>query len=72
MRKSYNKAFFKKFADGYQKYLMGDWASAEDVFAQCLRIRPRDGPANTLKSFIEQNNGTPPQNWAGFRELTEK
>lgn len=51
---------------------MGDWASAEDVFAQCLRIRPRDGPANTLKSFIEQNNGAPPQNWAGYRELTEK
>jgi hypothetical protein len=33
MRRNYNKQFTKKFSDGYQRYLNGDWASAEDIFA---------------------------------------
>ena len=72
MRRNYNKHFAKKFSEGYQKYLKGDWATAEDIFAQCLRMKPKDGPTITLKAFIEQHNGSAPISWQGFRELTDK
>ena len=72
LRKTYDKYFAKKFTDAYQKYIKGDWATAEDIFSQCLRMNPKDGPTLTLKAFIEELNGTPPTNWQGFRELTEK
>jgi hypothetical protein len=72
MRKTFNKKLVKKFSEGYQKYIKGDWATAEDLFSQCLRINPKDGPTLTLKAYIEELNGRPPLNWNGFRELTEK
>jgi hypothetical protein len=72
MRKNYDKYFVKRFNDGYQKYIKGDWATAEDMFAQCLRMNPKDGPTMTLKAYIEELNGRPPLHWDGFRELTEK
>ena len=72
MRKSFDKTFAKKFQNGYQKYISGDWATAEDLFSQCLKIKPDDGPAYTLKSYIEEHNGTPPSSWQNYRELTEK
>lgn len=72
LRKSYDKSFVKKFNEAYKKYILGDWATAEDLFSQCLKINPKDGPTITLKSYIEELNGTPPTSWKGFRELTEK
>lgn len=72
MRKSYDKYFVKKFNEGYQKYIRGDWATAEDLFSQCLRMNPKDGPTITLKAYIEELNGTPPLRWEGYRELTDK
>jgi hypothetical protein len=72
LRRHYDKHFAKKFGDAYRKYIKGDWATAEDLFSQCLKMNPKDGPTLTLKSYIEELNGTPPNNWQGFRELTEK
>lgn len=72
LRRHYDKVFTKKFNEAYKKYISGDWATAEDLFSQCLKMHPNDGPTITLKSYIEELNGTPPQKWAGFRELTEK
>lgn len=31
LRKDYDKKFAKKFNDAYQKYIKGDWATAEDI-----------------------------------------
>ncbi len=72
LRRHYDRAFTKKFDSAYQKYIAGDWATAEDLFSQCLKMNPKDGPTNTLKNYIEELNGTPPTTWKGFRELTEK
>jgi hypothetical protein len=72
MRKTYDKNFHKKFAEGYKKYIAGDWASAEDIFAQCLKMNANDGPSQTLKGYIGELNGTPPGDWDGYRELTDK
>ena len=72
LRRHYDRHFTKKFNEGYRKYIQGDWATAEDLLSQCLKMNPKDGPTLTLKSFIEELNGTPPTTWKGFRELTEK
>jgi hypothetical protein len=72
MRKSYNPAFAKKFKEGYQYYRKGDWATAEDIFSQCLNINAADGPTKNLKLYIERCNGRAPQGWVGVRELTDK
>jgi hypothetical protein len=31
-----------------------------------------DGPSNTLLGFMSQHGHMAPEDWAGFRELTEK
>lgn len=72
LRRHYDRHFTKRFNEAYKKYIAGDWATAEDLLSQCLRINPKDGPTLTLKSYIEEQNGIPPNTWKGFRELTEK
>ena len=72
LRRHYDRVFTKKFNEAYKKYILGDWATAEDLFAQCLKMNPNDGPTITLKNYIEELNGTPPTTWKGFRELTDK
>ena len=72
LRHNHDRHFSKKFAEAYNSYIMGDWATAEDMLSQCLKIKPKDGPSLTLKAFIEELNGAAPTSWQGFRELTEK
>ena len=72
MRRTFDKTFAKKYNEGYRKYIAGDWATAEDIFSQCLKSHPNDGPTHTLKNYISERNGTPPADWDGFRELTDK
>ena len=72
LRRNYDPMFAKKFNEAYTKYIDGDWATAEDIFTQCLKINPNDGPTRTIKRYIENQNGRAPENWKGFRELTDK
>jgi hypothetical protein len=62
----------KIFRKGYLKYIEGDWKKAVDLFKACLKIKPLDGPALELKSYIESENLTPPDDWNGYRELRDK
>jgi len=72
LRRNYDPMFVKKFNEAYLKYREGDWATAEDIFSQCLKINPSDGPTKNLKLYIERCNGRAPQGWVGVRELTDK
>ena len=72
LRFNYDRHFAKKFSEAYRRYIPGDWATAEDMLSQCLKMNPKDGPSLTLKAYIEELNGTAPVNWKGYRELTEK
>ena len=60
LRRNYDPMFAKKFGEAYKKYIAGDWATAEDIFTQCLKINPYDGPTKTLKRYIENLNGRAP------------
>ena len=72
LRHNYDRHFSKKFQEAYKCYIKGDWATAEDLFSQCLKIKPKDCPSLTLKAYIEELNGAAPNSWQGFRELTSK
>jgi len=53
-------------------YLVGAWDSAVQYFKTCLRLRPRDGPTVEVYRFMEEHNFKKPEDWAGYRDLTEK
>ena len=60
LRQTFDRHFAKKFGQAYNSYIKGDWATAEDMLSQCLKIKPKDGPSLTLKSYIEELNGAAP------------
>lgn len=60
LRRHLNVEMEAKFAIAYGKYLGGDWATAEDLLSECLKMEPLDGPTKTLKNYIEKRNGVPP------------
>jgi hypothetical protein len=72
MRKNYDKEFAVRFSEGYSKYLLGEWAIAEDIFSECLKMNPNDGPTRTLKNYIDDLNMRAPAGWSGYRALTNK
>lgn len=72
MRSSASPDFYKNFEEGLQLYTDGDWRRAAVVFAEGLNIKNDDGPTLTLLGFMEEHNFEAPENWRGFRELTEK
>lgn len=61
-----------QFAQGMQHYLDGDWPAARDSFDYCLAMESDDPPAKTLLKVMSDSIFKAPDNWPGFRELTEK
>ena len=72
--------FLQRFEQGFELYQNGQWAEAKAVLEETKVMRKHpvsgdvivDGPSSTLLAFIDQHNQQAPQDWAGFRELTEK
>ena len=72
LRRRFNKDMEEVFRRAYRYYLQGKWTAAEELLDYCLRMEPNDGPARTLRNYIVQLNGIPPNAWRGYRELEEK
>lgn len=72
MRKNFSVEFQKLFMAGYTQYYNGNFQHAEELFSQCLKIKPKDGPTLTLKHYIDDLNCRAPFGWKGYRELTSK
>jgi len=64
--------FYDTFRAGFNSYIGGDWSTAKRKFEECLNINPEDGPTKTLYSVLKENDFIAPEEWKGFRELTEK
>ena len=75
MRSGYKPDFFKKWEKGFKLYLDGEWAEAYEYFKQTRDMiiggKP-DGPSMTLMNVIEKSEMKKPDNWKGYRPLTEK
>ncbi len=62
-----------------QFYAIGQWQEARARFDSCLYARRarggqrvEDGPTRVLLDFMAIQNFQAPQDWRGFRELTDK
>jgi len=64
--------FYETFKAGFKSYLKGDWSSAKRKFEECFTLQPDDGPTHNLYEFLKENDFIAPEEWQGFRTLTEK
>ena len=64
--------FYELFKAGFQAYLSGDWSAAKRKLEECLNLRPDDGPTHTIYEVLKENDFITPEEWKGYRELTEK
>ena len=64
--------FFDKCKDAMQLYLAGDWELCKQQLEEILVTKPEDGPTVSLLAVLEGYGYKAPENWKGFRELTEK
>ena len=76
LRKDYNKEFAKNWQEAYKHYIGGDWAMAHRLLKDGQAMVPSDGPSKTLIRVIERMSKRPgfnaPDDWQGYRALTEK
>lgn len=70
--KDFNLLFYDAFKVAVGYYIEGNWEKAAAGFKEALKIKENDGPSKALYNFIEKFNFKSPEDWKGFRELTEK
>jgi len=70
--KNFDIHFHEVFKDGIKAYLIGNWQKAKEKLEQGVKFKLNDGPCKTILEFMEKKNFIKPDDWLGFRELTEK
>jgi len=61
------------YAEGLAAYRARDWDRSDRCFAQCLTVKPTDGPANVFRRRLQLLRGKSlPADWDGVWQLTEK
>ena len=69
--KDFNVQFHEAFKTAVEHYLQGEWEKAAVYFNDAMKIRENDGPSKSLMVFMEKFGFKKPDDWQGFRELTE-
>lgn len=70
--------FLRRFGEAFAAYESGSWPEAHKILLSILvRKRPNgkefeDGPSNTLLRVMGEYDFQAPEDWRGYRELTEK
>jgi len=72
MKKGFEGEFRQIWDEGLDHYIQGDWKKARFAFDKCLVLREEDGPSKTLLNHMKTTGYRAPEDWKGFRELTEK
>lgn len=72
LRHRVNDNFRLVWEQGVAAYIKGDWQRAKEVFQETLRMsQNKDGPSKFLLEVIDENGGTAPTDWAGYRDEGE-
>ena len=66
------KKYRRRFQDGVELYIRGNWEDAANIFHKCQIELPQDKPPKVLLKHLARFNNHSPQDWPGFRELKEK
>ena len=75
--------FFSEWNIGFSAYIQGDWKTARSQFKKTHVLffsnqkktyinGHEDKPSMCLMNYIDDNDGTCPDDWRGCRELIEK
>ncbi len=72
MRSRLNLDYMSIFASAYKAYKDGNWSEAQSFLTEVLLMKPGDGPTNTLLNFMSNYDFHAPDDWSGYRELTDK
>jgi class 3 adenylate cyclase len=65
-------AFRGVWAEGMDAFIIGDWARAQEKFAETFRLsKKRDGPSKRILAYMEDHHNVAPDNWHGYNDLTE-
>lgn len=69
LRHRVNDSFRGVWEQGVAAYIKGDWQKAREVFQETMRMsHNKDGPSKFLLEVIDENGGTAPTDWAGYRD----
>lgn len=74
MREPFKDDFFSEWNIGFSAYIQGDWKTARSQFKKTHTYinGHEDKPSMCLMNYIDDNDGTCPDDWRGCRELIEK
>jgi len=65
--------FIRIYNNAMNDYFLGNWIEAQVRFEKCLKLMPKDGPAQAILDYIASFNYKPKvARWMGFRILDEK
>ena len=62
----------KRFQNGVELYIKGNWEEAANIFHKCQIDLPQDKPPKVLLKHLARFNNHSPADWPGFRNLKEK
>jgi len=75
LRRHTSEDFDKAFREGMQAYIQGDWQKSRSAFERATAMKAEiggDGPCKTLLSFMSGHEFICPEDWKGYRPLTNK
>lgn len=72
LQKVQDKQFRKVYDQAVADYLGGKWGEAKTGFCEALLLNPSDGPTHTNIRFLKKYSYEAPENWQGYRKLTDK
>ncbi|CEM03412.1 unnamed protein product [Vitrella brassicaformis CCMP3155] len=74
MRAHLPPGFLDRFSEGWLAYHRGDWADAKDILTSIKDSvgATEDGPCTVLLNYMGERSFVAPDDWQGYRELTEK
>ena len=72
LQTSMHKDFLHVFQKGVNAYLEGEWETSKTFLLRSLDMKENDGPAKSLLRVLEAHDYKAPEDWKGYRELTEK
>ena len=65
-------SYYETFGKGVDLYTSGSWMEAKEVFESCLETWTDDIPPQNILTVMEETDFTAPDDWEGYRALTEK
>ena len=65
-------SYYQTFGQGVDHYTSGNWPEAKEIFESCLETWTDDIPPQNILAVMEASDFTAPDDWEGYRALTEK